>query len=347
MSESRIDGLALEPQFLDHLAPVWRAMPASHLGRLTVSQDLLDRATCYGLPAVSVDAEEMRRSSAPPKAMPGDGPVAFATSIGDIKVGRRLGYRRFVFMEHGAGQAYIGDVHGRGHPSYAGGGDREDVGLFLVPNDYSARLWRERYPEAEVRVVGSPHLEDLPHRGEGPTTVAVSFHWPGFVAPEADTALGHYLPGLSALAKQFNLIGHAHPKGDWPDRMERIYRRAGIEFVRDFDEVCRRADVYVCDNSSTIFEFAATGRQVVVLNAPQYRRNVHHGLRFWDAADVGVQVNDRAALPAAIELALEDRQEQRDAREVALAMVYAYRTGAAKRAARAIVSWMGNAEPQG
>ena len=25
----------------------------------------------------------------------------------------------------------------------------------------------------------------------------------------------------------------------------------------DFDEVCRRADLYICDNSSSLYEFAA------------------------------------------------------------------------------------------
>jgi hypothetical protein len=64
---------------------------------------------------------------------------------------------------------------------------------------------------------------------------------------------------------------------------------------------------------------------VVVLNAPHYDRNVHHGLRFWDAADVGVQVDTPEELPAAIRLAYSDPPEQHAKREVALDMVYAYR----------------------
>jgi UDP-N-acetylglucosamine:LPS N-acetylglucosamine transferase len=120
--------------------------------------------------------------------------------------------------------------------------------------------------------------------------------------------------------------------------MEHYYRAAGIEFVRDFDEVCRRADVYVCDNSSTLFEFASTGRPVVVMNDVSWRRNVHHGLRFWDAAHVGVNVDRADGLVDAVALALEDRAEQRAARSDALDIVYVYRTGAAAGAA-AIGAW--------
>jgi hypothetical protein len=357
-----IDGLAFEPQFLAHIAPVWRALPDR--GVLRVHPNLVDRAAALGLVAEPVDPAPLRRTD-PPKARPGDGPIAFAASIGDIKIGRRLGYRRFVFIEHGAGQAYLGDKSSARHPSYAGGADREDVVLFLVPNEYSAALWRRAYPNAQVEVVGSPRLDDLPARQlphlhpteddcrretdeavedgrlpgacfDATPTVAISFHWPAFVAPESGTAFGHYQDALPELARRFAVIGHAHPKGDWPERMARKYRAARIPFVPDFDDVCRQADVYVCDNSSTLFEFAATGRPVVVLNAPQYRRNVHHGLRFWDAAHVGVQVDHPRDLIAGIERALEHRSDDVAAREDALETVYAYRHGAAERAAAAI-----------
>jgi glycosyltransferase involved in cell wall biosynthesis len=337
-----VDFVACEPQFIDHAAPVWRAVPSSVRGRFLVDGTLMARAEAKGIDAVEIDANVLRFRTPPPKANPGDGPTAFVVSIGDTKVARRLGYRRFVFMEHGAGQAYTAQagINAR-NPSYAGGIDREDVGLFLVPNEYSAALWRAAYPAASVAVIGCPKLDDLPARNlDGPApVVAISFHWPAFVAPEAGNALGTFLPALAELAKRYQVIGHAHPKGDWPERMERIYRRAGIEFVRDFDEVCRRADVYVCDNSSTLFEFAATGRPVVVMNDVSWRRNAQHGLRFWDAAHVGVNVDRADRLVDAVAEALDDRAEQRAMRSDALDIVYAYRTGAAERASAAIQAW--------
>jgi hypothetical protein len=360
-----MDAFAGERQFLDHLAPVWRLLPPQHRGRLFVAAPLHLRALEMGLEAEAIDAEALRRSSLPPKARPGDGPVAFVTSIGDTKIARRLGYRRFVFMEHGAGQAYIGDRDPmtQRHPSYAGGLDRDDVGLFLVPNEYSAGLWRRAYPTARVDVVGCPKLDDLPLRtpGLGPT-VAISFHWPGFTCPEADTALGHYLRVLPELAAAFpgRVIGHAHPKADWPARLARHYRRAGIPFVDDFGDVCRQADVYVCDNSSTIFEFAATGRPVVVLNSPRYRREVNHGLRFepsagcqlrqglhfCGAAHVGVQVDRPDELVPGIGRALRDEPIDREARERALESVYPIRQGAGHAAAAAITSWLASTTNQ-
>jgi hypothetical protein len=346
-----MDAFAFEPQFLDHIAPVWRALPASLRGRFIVSERLAERAAGRGIEYELVDVDAYRASSPPPKARPAmDGPRAFCASIGDIKVARRLGYRRFAFIEHGAAQSYTGQEGPMGrHPSYTGGVDRDDVELFMVPHERAAELWRQAYPAARVEVVGSPRLADLPARQLSPmdqaATVAISFHWDAHVTPESGSAIGHYLDFLPELARRFHVIGHAHPKGDWPERMERHYRRAGIEFVADFDDVCRRADVYVCDNSSTIFEFASTGRPVVVLNAPWYRRNVDHGLRFWEAADVGVQVDGPEQLVAGIERALADGPEQQASREAALELVYAHRGRiASELAAAAIAGWLAPAE---
>jgi hypothetical protein len=108
--------------------------------------------------------------------------------------------------------------------------------------------------------------------------------------------------------------------------------------VRDFEEVLDRADLYCCDHMSTLYEFAFTGRPVVVLNAPWYRRDVEHGLRFWEYADVGVNCDEPGDLLESIALALEDRPEQRKARERAVKAVFPYRGIAARVAAQEIIS---------
>lgn len=260
-------------------------------------------------------------------------PVVVA-SYGDLKRVRKLGYTQIARMEHGAGQGYDID-----HGSYAGGRDHDDVSLFLMPNQYSADRWQARYPKARVEVVGCPKLDTLPRKERtDPPTVAISFHWDCYLVPETVSAFQHYRHVLPQLRDSVRLIGHGHPRAQ--SILDRRYRRLGIELVPDFTEVCKRADVYITDNSSSLFEFAATGRPVVVLNQPMYRKDVHHGLRFWDAANVGVQVDRPEDLVGSVALALQDGPQQQVAREQALDMVYAYRSGAAQRAASVLTSWL-------
>jgi hypothetical protein len=260
--------------------------------------------------------------------------IALVASHHDLVKARRH-FRRFILAQHGAGQSYGGDPRSERIADYPGGEDNGDVGLFLVPNEQAAQRWRDAYPAASVAVVGSPRLETLPAREPGPgPVVAVSFHWDAKFCPEGRSAFREYAPALDRLSQDVRLIGHGHPmRRD----LVKFYRRIGVEYVPSFDDVCRRADVYVCDNSSTIFEFAASGRPVVLLNSQRFRRDVSHGLRFWDAADVGLQVNSPDELAAGIQNVLDCDSWGQDAREIVLSQVYPVRT--AQAAADAITDW--------
>ena len=323
-----IDLLASEPQFLDHLSPVWRAleepgafmvMGPGEVDNPRETERMLAYAAERGIAAV--------------RAAGGDRPILVA-SYGDVKQARRLGRTRIAFLEHGIGQSYVGLRHG----SYAGGPDRDDVGLFLVPNEHAASRWRDAYPGASVQVVGSPKLDTLPAGPDAsaPPVVAVAHHWACTLVAETMPAFAWFRTAYPALAKRYAVLGHGHPR-IFP-ALARAYRQLGVEPVEDFTEVCRRAHVLIADNTSALYEFASTGRPVVVLNPPWYRRSVEHGLRFWEAATVGSQVDEPAQLLATVETALEDPDSA--ARERALDIVYAHRTGAAERAARAIIDWL-------
>lgn len=322
-----IDFFATERHFIDHLAPIWKALPEGLRGGFVVHRALHEQAVINGIEEGPGDVRH---------------PVAVA-SWGDYKRARKAGRDRIVYVEHGAGQSYGGDPKTHDHPGYSGGRGHEPGGLYLVPNEYSAARWRQAYPSATVRVVGCAKLETLPAReGKDGITVAVSFHWPCGVSPESGTAFSHYRPALAGLRESFEVIGHGHPRSlDAEPWLRQAYQRLGFPRVPEFSDVCRRADVYVCDNSSSLFEFAATGRPVVVLNTPAYRRDVHHGGRFWDWATVGVQVDRPDDLVAGVRLALEDRPEQRAERDRVLAEVYPVREGSAALAAQAIADWVG------
>lgn len=282
----RIDALASTVHYLDHIAPIWNRIPEDARGDIFVADELLAHAGRTLVEGSSIRPEYDIRPSANPILVAGYSDLQNSPG------------RRHVLMEHGSGQSY----EPFDQPAYAGGVARDSVELFLCPNDYSAELNRRRYPDAQIAVIGSPrleHLMGLARESDG-RTIAFGFHFDLMLCAETRNGWEHFSSAVrdAAASENWNVIGHAHPR-IFRD-LAPTYAEWGVEAVKDFDEVIRRADVYVADNSSTLFEFAATVGPVVVMNPPWYRTDVHHGLRFWDAADVGPQVTDPyAVLPAA------------------------------------------------
>lgn len=332
----KLDVVACTPWYVAHLAPVWEAIPDRNRGRFYV--------IVGGGAGASFNGSAREFAKDIPKVTVGKLPDShnptLVASSGDLFIARKAG-RPLALMEHGAGQSYGGDRNAKLHSSYAGG-DSRDAELFLHPGPHPAQRDQTRYPTARVEIVGSPILDTLPRLervGRKPV-VAVSFHWDCEVCRETRSGFIQFRNALVALSaeKDLRLIGHGHPR--ILDRLAFWYQKHGIEVVADYREVMRQADVYVCDNSSSLFEFAATGRPVVVLNPGFYRRDMDHGLRFWEAATVGLQVDEPYFLTATIREALLDHWAQQQAREAALGLVYGYRTGAAERAAAILVDWI-------
>ena len=110
----KLDMLAFEEHFVDHLAAVLHRLPEDMRGTLIVPSRLRGRAVMRGVYG-SPDIVDQSR------------PVLVA-SYGDIKNARRLGRRRIAFIEHGIGQSYHGDPKSAGAASYSGGRDRAEIG---------------------------------------------------------------------------------------------------------------------------------------------------------------------------------------------------------------------------
>jgi hypothetical protein len=322
---NRCDVLAEAAWYVDHVAPVWRALPARARGVFYVRNNATAvRAAEYGIATQQWDNSP--------------GGLTLVAAFGDLRKAHEAG-RRTVLAEHGAGQTYRS-----AHPSYAGGHApaRDACELFLVPGSTPGQRLRDSHPDAHVVEVGSPRVDALRDIGRQPRaevpTVVVSWHWDCTVCPETRWAWPQFAQAVNVISRRSDMrvLGHGHPRA--MARLAPWYRRVGIEVVESFDDVVAQADVYVVDNSSTMFEAAACGIPVVVVNSPRYRRNVNHGIRFWDTATIGPQANTGAELLPAINRALRGHPADVAERERCLDLVYTHRDGtSAKRAASAIL----------
>lgn len=307
--------VASEVHYLDHLAPIWLALPEEQRGPLwlgTKARAVRDRAEFYGIPS----------SLSPPE----EG-VALTCSGTDLsRVGKLV---PTVFTEHGCGMSWSG-----ASPKSYVGGQRGLARLVTVPNPRAAAQQRKA-PGPPVLDLGSePWLDQWRQRGPIDGPACISFHWDCKVVPETRSAIFAYREALPELAKVMPLIGHAHPR-IWP-LAKQVYLDAGIEPVKDFAEVMRRASLYIVDVSSTAYEFATLDRPVLSLNLDSYRRKVDHGLRFWDAIP-GLQCDSpRDLVDRALE-ASEDPVEAVWARRRAVSLVFPRNDGkASERAAEGL-----------
>lgn len=326
----KLDFFARRAHYIDHLAPVWLAFPAVSRGDFYVLPDLADYARA--------ELGETGVTEFPGDTPPGTGPILTA-AYADMYRAARSG-RRLITMEHGTGHAF-------GKSPYPDGkGKRDLVSLFLMPNEYTARKARAVRP-TPCQVIGTPKMDAFkPAHFPAPApagvpVLAIAFHWGQRNAnpPESGSAWEHYKGILPALSKRYHVIGHGHPLS------ARIYRhefeQLGVEWVGDFRDVLRRADLYLNDLSSTMYEFLVTGKPVIVLNAPWFRRQVSWGIRFWDYADVGIQVDGPEGLFPAIDETLANYEAVRlEERRQAVADLYPFLGRSAARAAEVLVSYL-------
>ena len=313
-----IDAYASRPNYVDHIAPVWAALG--------------DRGTLWVAEARLAQRARTRGVTAQVGAPDGARPTLVASYRDELAVPGPV-----VLLEHGAGQHY------GGVDASSMGATRTNVLLYLAPNPDCADRMATVLPNARTVAVGCPRLDrhlGRPDPPNGPPVVGLTWHWPARTWPEAMWAWPHYRPYLPALAQGRTLVGHGHPR--IMGRLIGDYRRAGVRVESDPETFLDSIDLLVADNTSLLFEAAAVGIPVAVLDAPWYRRHVEHGLRFWEWADIGPRTGAGPALPETVDRAWQERDLFRPTREAMRDAVYGPWDGkAAARAADAIADTVG------
>lgn len=252
--------LSSQPHYADHINAIFRNLPRQSQGRWEVGKAASDR-----------------------RFPPDD--IVLVAGYTDIE---RVQDHRTVYIEHGAGQAYTG-VKDNASPHYHGSTHPASVVGYLAPRKAVAESWGR-----PAFACGAPICDafELVTFNMNPVCTIV-FHWDGCrVCPEAGTALEHYgdrLDDVVAALRHQGFVVNAcvHPRDHF---CETMWNRLGVEIIEP-DVARRNTDVIVADNTSLMYELAYLGRGVVSLNAPWFRRDVEHGLRFWDAVP-GLAVDD-------------------------------------------------------
>ena len=323
----RINCLAAEPQFVDHLAAIWKAFPKSQQGIFWVRSE----AARFAAERHGINTRQWRNTAS-------KNVVILVASFGDLNRAYKAGATT-ILMEHGAGQTY--NVK---HSSYAGGESpaRDANELFLVPGKIPATKLRTVHPEAKIYEIGCPKLDRnvvKPKKViEEKPKVVMSFHWNCNVTPETSWAFPYFKNHIKKLAKSENIefYGHSHPRGK--RYIQPFFEKFDVPFIVNFDEVLKLGDVYVCDNSSTIFEAAASKMDVVLLNSPKYRKDVHHGLRFWECANIGPQAEINDDLENKIFEAVNPSEQQKLDTQQAIDIVYTVNDGTSSKYAAEIIT---------
>ena len=319
---SALSAYVVQPHHADHLLPVWDALAPAYRGTLYTGFDTATRDYCASLGFES-------HVGMPP---PSDVPVIVAS-------GNELpAVQHAILLSHGIDQTYEGVEH----ICWAGGPGRQNVVLFVCPDEASAKANWARYPETPCAIVGSPHVEvlrQLPPYPLPEQRIAITGHWEAnSLAPELRGGFAWFEKEYERLcrARPEAFVLHGHPR--MHDFMAWKAKEWGVEFEPSFERLTQRAWCLIADNTSALYEWAALGRPVVVVSPIWYRREIEHGKRFWEFADIGPHVSDPAVLESAIDVSMADPAPIALRRQMICLELFGsdLSAGASMRAARAI-----------
>lgn len=321
----QLDFYASQVQYYDHMLPIWEALPNNAKGEFMVSSEV----------------KSLRPHKDTKDGMP-KGVLTLVAGWGDYHDIKG----DVVYMEHGIGHVYR-NSHDQIHVGYAGSIDKDRVVLFLNQHEVTQKGNLKVYPKTRNEIIGTPKMDIYDTQQVKGRVVCISFHWDCRVSPESRSAFYYYADEVKRLIDHANydIIFHGHPRlfGTWQHEIKKYFKQSikarRTKFIDNFDDVLKIADVYVNDNSSTMFEFALLDKPVVVLNCPFYRRDCIPGIRFWDYIP-GIQVDDPKDLNEAIVRTLDNPNEYAKQRATMRKALYPYWHESSKRASEVIMEYL-------
>lgn len=360
--DTKIDFFARREHFIDHLAPMWRLLPDKARGRFYIHESLRDYLVKhyphhenYGYYIV----KSLRENGLSVELPYSENPLV-TCAYGDFQNAYKQNpNRQFIMLEHGVGLTPFSDYMGD-NGGYAGGlGYRRFVDCFLAPNEYIAKKTAKVLDTMQY-VVGTPKLDkwakeyfwggnllplNINYSDEGRfvnkiPTICISFHWNGsHVSPEAGNASSTFgAPEvLLRIKEKYNLVAHCHPKAR--EQFKPFFEELGIPFIDNFEDVMKIADIYINDCSSTMYEFLVTGKPVIIMNSPHFRKDKHTGIRFWDYTDIGYQVKNPRELMDAIQATIDYPEKHIKQRRKAVADLYPHLGNSAQLAVDSILKF--------
>ncbi len=313
--------VATQKQYAHHLIPIYKAMPKTARGLFHVPTPLHTWLKNQGIEPCHLNTNK------------GTGPLVTA-GICDIETATR---RPIIYVEHGVGMQYANICFAH----LPGGHDARDrVNLFLSPSYRCGKIDQEAHPWAQVSIVGCPKMDKYfvtPNVPKPPTTDYISFstHWDWPLIPETRSAWPEYRWALKEAARSYKILGHAHPR--WGDKIYEDFKGIGLIPCREPNEIFEKSMLHICDNSSLLYEFNLLNRPSVVINSKHYRKNVQHGLRFWD--HIPGCMTENLSLVELIASSLAQKEETEKHRKAIADLTYVNHGTATQAAVSALLEW--------
>lgn len=303
-----ISFLATEKHYLEHLIPTYLALPVEYQGSFYVNtKQLCQLAFNSGVPSENICYFDMKRKNPSmlgdfeiilPLQLPSGPETIFVSAMKDADLIHILDpYKEVILCEHGSGQTF-----NTLHSSYAGGLGRGWLALCIVPGVVPYNKQIVNYPGVPCVMTGCPKLDALADYVKpdkilqmSNLVVGISNHFADGICSEAGSSFLYFWNQVADLVRsnpKTRFIGHYHPRIVGIEQEKWVELRKScpnLQLTPEFNFVAREADLYIIDQSSTAFEFAALDKPVIFLNSPHFRKDVNHGMRFWEYADMGVQ----------------------------------------------------------